>query len=97
MWVVKEINHITAIGCRNHDPEMVSALTQNARDVSSIPALGTMFPIFITPTTLVAMTTIVYMLCMVWLLNLPCVCIYVIACFYVLVSIQIFTIPRGRM
>ena len=28
----------------------------NTRDVGSIPALGAIFPIFITPTTLVAMT-----------------------------------------
>ena len=32
---------------------MVSVLVQNAKDVDLIPALGTMFPIFITPTTLV--------------------------------------------
>ena len=31
---------------------MVSTLDQNDRDVGSIPTLGTIFPIFITPTTL---------------------------------------------
>ena len=31
---------------------MVSTLAWNARDVGLIPALGTMFPIFITPTTI---------------------------------------------
>ena len=31
---------------------LVSTMTQNARDVGSIPALGTMLPIFITPTTI---------------------------------------------
>ena len=31
---------------------MVSTLAQNARGVGSIPALGTIFPIFITSTTL---------------------------------------------
>ena len=31
---------------------MVSTLAWNGRDVGSIPALGTIFPIFITPTTL---------------------------------------------
>ena len=30
---------------------MVSTVAWNARDVGSIPALGTIFPIFITPTT----------------------------------------------
>ena len=30
-----------------------STLAQNARDVGSIPALGTIFPIFVTPTTYV--------------------------------------------
>ncbi len=33
-----------------------STLARNARDVGSSPALGTEFPIFITPTTLVAVT-----------------------------------------
>ena len=32
---------------------IVSTLARNARDVGSIPALGTIFPIFITPMTLV--------------------------------------------
>ena len=32
---------------------MVSTLARNARHVDSIPALGTIFPIFITPTTYV--------------------------------------------
>ena len=31
--------------------EMVSALAQNARDVGLIPAVGTLFPISLTPTT----------------------------------------------
>ena len=35
---------------------LLSTLAWNARDVGSIPGLGTVFPIFITPTTLVAMT-----------------------------------------
>ena len=30
---------------------MVSTLAQNARDVGSVPALGTIFPIFIKPMT----------------------------------------------
>ena len=33
------------------DGLMVSTLARNARDVGSIPALGTIFPIFITPMT----------------------------------------------
>ena len=37
---------------------MVTKLIQNARDVSSIITLGAIFPIFITPETLVAMTRI---------------------------------------
>ena len=35
------------------------------------PALGTIFPIFITPMTLVSMTMILYKLRAEWLLNLP--------------------------
>ena len=54
---------------------MFSRLAQNARDVDSISTLGTIFLIFITPTTLVAMIMILYKLCTVRLLNLPCVCI----------------------
>ena len=37
--------------------EMVSTLAWNARDVGLIPILGSIFPIFIIPTTLVAITT----------------------------------------
>ena len=51
---------------------MVSILTWNARDVGSIPALCTIFPVFITPTTLVAVTMNLYKLHAVWFLNLPC-------------------------
>ena len=36
---------------------MVNTLAQNARDVGAIPALGTIFPIFITLTTLVIANT----------------------------------------
>ena len=39
---------------------MLSTLVSDERDVVSIPALGAMFPIFITPTTLVAITWIMY-------------------------------------
>ena len=53
---------------------MFSTLAQNTRDVASIHALGTIFPIFITPMRLVAVTMIIYKLCDVWSLNLPCVC-----------------------
>ena len=61
------------------------------------PALSTVFPIFVTPTTLVAMTTILYKLCAVWLLNLPCVCKMAIICVYVIVSIKKLTIPGGQV
>ena len=37
---------------------MVNALAQNVRDVGSIPALCAIFPIFITPWTLVAVAVI---------------------------------------
>ena len=58
---------------------MVSTLALNARDVHLIPTLGAIFPIFITPMTLVAMTQnigsydphSVQGMCDVWLLNLP--------------------------
>ena len=33
------------------DGVMVSTLAWNARDAGSIPALGTIYPVFITPTT----------------------------------------------
>ena len=46
-----------------------------ARDVGLSPALGRVFPNFITHTTLVAITMILYKLCAVCLLNLPCVCL----------------------
>ena len=69
-------------------------LTQNARDVGSIPALDTIFPISITPTTLVAVTMVLYKLCTVWLLNLSCVCLCkAIARVYIIVSIKRLTIP----
>ena len=52
--------------------------------VLPILALGAIFPIFITPKTLVSLTMIPYRLCDVWLLSLPCECIFkVIACMYV--------------
>ena len=54
-----------------------NTLAQNAKDVGSSPALGTEFPIFVTPMTLVAVTIILYKLLAIWLLNLPCVCMYV--------------------
>ena len=39
---------------------MVSILAQNARHVDLIPALGIIFPMFITPMTLVVVTMILY-------------------------------------
>ena len=54
-----------------------STLVWNARDVGPIHALGAIFPIFITPVTLVDMTKILYKLCDVWLLHLHVVCTYV--------------------
>ena len=39
-----------------------STLAQNAIDMGLIPTLGTVFPIGITPTKLVAMTIILYKL-----------------------------------
>ena len=45
-------------GCLG-DP-LVSTLAWNVRDVGLIPALGTIFPIFVTPTTLGAMTMTQY-------------------------------------
>ena len=77
-----------------------STLICNARDVGSIPALGTVFSIFhfhLTHDT-GAMNRILYKLCTVWLLNLPYVCICkVIACMYVIVSIKRLTSPEGRV
>ena len=50
---------------------MVSTLAQNERDVSLITALGAIFPIFITPTTMAVVTRILCKLHALWLLNLP--------------------------
>ena len=73
-------------------------MAQNARDVALIPTLGTMFLIFLTPITLVAMTMIMYKLCAVCFLNLPCVCkCKAIACMYVIISIKRLTVPGGRV
>ena len=75
--------------------EIISTLAQNARDVGSIPTLGIIFPIFITPMTLVAVTMILYKVSVVWLLNLPCVSKCKAHCLYVSVSIKSLTISRG--
>ena len=73
-----------------------STLTKNARDVGLTPTLGTVFPIFSAPMTLVVVSMILYKLHAVRLLNLPCVCICkAIACIYVTVSIKRLTIPGG--
>ena len=48
-----------------------STQAQNARDVCSILALGTIFPIFITP------TTYIYMCIYVDIYIHSCVCIYI--------------------
>ena len=75
--------------------EMVSTLAWNARDVCSIPTVGTIFPMFITSMTLVAMIMILYKLCTVWLSNRTCVCkCKVIAYMYVIVGIKRVTIPE---
>ena len=65
---------------------------------SSIPALCTIFPIFLTLMTLVAMTMTLYKLAAAWLLNVPCECVCeVTACMYEIVSIKRLTIPVGRV
>ena len=46
---------------------MVNTFAWNARDMGLPPTLGTIFPIFITPMTLLAVSRIVYELCTVWL------------------------------
>ena len=57
------------------DGVIVSSLVRNERDIGSIPAQGAIFPIFITPTTLVAVTCFMYKFHTAWLLTLLCVCI----------------------
>ena len=75
---------------------MVSTLAQNGKDDGSIPALGTIFPMFIAPNTLVAETMIIYKLRTGWLLNITCVCIRKITtCMYAIVIIRRITISRG--
>ena len=74
-----------------------STLAQNARVVGSSPALGTIIPIFITPTTLVAMTMdpIQATCCMV---VEPTLSVYMCGhCLYVIVSIIRLTIAGGRV
>ena len=68
---------------------IVSPLAWNVRYVGLIPARGTIFPIFITPTKLVAVTRILYKFHTVCLLNLHRLCLYMdIACMYVIVNIR---------
>ena len=62
---------------------MVSTLVQNAIDVGSIPTLGAVFPIFVSPHDIGAVTRILYKLCTVWLLNLPCVFIHIYIYIYI--------------
>ena len=52
--------------------EIEHASPEMAKGVGSNPALDTIFPMFITPTTLVAVTRILYKLHAKWLLDLPC-------------------------
>ena len=59
---------------------MVSTLARNVRNVGSIRALGEIFPIFITATTLVAVT-----ICCLVAEPTLCKCI---ACMYIIVSIK---------
>ena len=40
--------------------ELISTLAWNARDVGSTPTLGTIYPILITPVTLVTLNMILY-------------------------------------
>ena len=60
---------------------VMSTLARNAIDVGSIPTLGAIFTIFITPMTLIAVTVILFQLHTVWLLNLPLVYICKITVF----------------
>ena len=70
------------------------ALAQNARDVGLSPALGTIFPIFITPLTLVLLTELVQAMCCTVVEPTLCIC-KAIACIYVIVSIKRIKIPGG--
>ena len=75
---------------------MVSKQIQNAKDVCSMTSLDTMFPIFITPSTLDAV--IMILLCAVWVLNLPYVCLCKITvCVYVIVTIKRLTISGRQL
>ena len=77
---------------------IVNILSWNARNVGSIPALGTIFPISMTPTTLVAAIMILYKLYAAWLLNILCVCICNnTACMFVIIEIERLTIPREQL
>ena len=84
---------------------MVSTLAWNARNVRSIPALGTIFLVFITPMTLVAVTItliIVVVYRCVYIYIYMCIYIYiyiyikVTASMYIIVSIKRLTISWGQ-
>ena len=73
--------------------EMVRTLAPNARDVGSIPAQGTTFPIFISPINLVTVTMILYKL-----LNLLYVCVCTVtACMYLIIHFKRLKIPGGLL
>ena len=75
-----------------------STLALNARTGSLSYALGAIFHIFITPTTLVAVTMILHKPCTEWLWNLSCVDVCQVTTYtYVIVSNKRLTIPEGRV
>ena len=53
-----------------------STLDWNARDAGLMPTLGTIFPIFVSPITLVAVTIILYKLLCVVVEPTLCMCMY---------------------
>ena len=74
-----------------------STMARDARDVGSSPARGTIFPIFVIPTTLVAVTmdAVQAMCCMV---VEPTLSMYMYGHYlYVIVSITRLTIPGGQV
>ena len=79
----KELHRQVCMGIAVTSGSLDGTLAWKARNVGLSSALDTIFSIFVTLKTLVAMTMILYKLHAVWLLNLPCVCICKGNCLYV--------------
>ena len=71
----REVGMLTVVTSVSIAGVLVNTLAQYVRDAGSIPALDTLFHVFI-PSTMQAAATMI-MLCVVRCVNLLCVCIYI--------------------